>query len=270
MIVHGMPDHEYHAQPGLSSTGARALLKAPALFLHELTAGREGKRSFDVGHAAHAKILGVGSGTITYPAEHITPSGAVSTSKATVAWAEQQRAAGLVPVSAQDVVAVDGMAEAVLADADARAVLEGAAGREVSIFAEVDGVPVRARFDILGDGVGGDLKTARDASPRGFNRAVGDHGYHVQQQWYDDAHLAAVGSRLTDFRFIVVEVTAPYLVGVYDLDLMWMDAAARAAQKARARWRECVQSGVWPAYGATTLTAPTWAVYDDEEMELKL
>ncbi len=269
-IAYGMDEASYHSHPALSSTGARALLRAPRLFRHEQTSGRAGKRSFDVGHAAHAAILGVGGQTIIYPEEHLTPSGNVSTSKATVAWAEEQRAAGLVPVSPEDAVSVAGMTEAVLADPDARRLLESAAGREVSVFAEVDGVPSRARFDILGDEIGGDLKTGRDASPAGFNRAVGAHGYHVQAQWYDDVRHAVVGSRLDEFKFIAVEVTPPFLVGVYDLDLMWMDAAARAARKARARFRECMESGVWPGYGAMTLTAPAWAVYDDDEMELKL
>lgn len=269
-IVHGMPEDEYHARPELSSTGARALLRAPKLFRHEQTATRAGKRSFDLGHAVHAAVLGVGQQTVTYPDEHLTPSGNVSTSKGTAAWAEEQRASGLVPVSPGDAASVAGMREAVLADPDARRVMEAAAGREVSVFAEVDGVPVRARLDVLGDGLGGDLKSGRDASPAGFNRAVGAHGYHIQQQWYDDAHNAATGSRLEEFKFIAVEVAPPYLVGVYDLDFMWMDAAARAARKARARFRECAESGDWPGYGSMTLTAPTWAVYDEDEMELKL
>lgn len=269
-IVHGMPEVEYHARPELSSTGARTLLKAAKLFRHEQTNQRAGSRSFDLGHAVHAKVLGVGMPTIVYPDEHLTPSGFVSTSKATVAWAEEQRANGLVPVSADDARNVDGAAEAVLAEPAARGLLEEAADREVSVFGEVDGVPIRARFDILGHLVGGDLKSSRDASPAGFNRAVGNYGYHIQQQWYDDAHKAATGSRLEDFRFIVVEMSDPFLVGVYELDFLWMDAAARAVKKARARFLECSESGVWPGYGSTTLTAPTWAVYDDEETELKL
>lgn len=270
MIVKDMREAEYHARPELSSTGARALLKAPRLFHHEQNTMRAGKRAFDVGHAAHAAILGVGEQTITYPAEHLTPSGNVSTSKATVAWAEEQRAAGLVPVSPEDAVKVAGMKEAVLADPDARRLLEAAAEREVSIFTEVDGVPVRARFDILGAGIGGDLKTCRDASREGFNRAVKAHGYHIQQQWYDDAHLAETGSRLEDFKFIAVEVAPPFLVGMWDLDFMWMDAAARDVRRARERFRECTASGIWPGYGSGTLIAPAYAVYDDEEMELKL
>src|SRR5690606_8673255 len=165
---------------------------------------------------------------------------------------------------------VDGMAEAVLADLDARAVLEGIAGREVSIITEVEGVPVRARFDLY-DGVdAADLKSSRDASPKGFNRSVGSYGYHVQKRWYDDAHTAETGNPLRSFKFIAVESTAPYLVGVYDLDVMWDDVAAGATQKARSLYRECAETGVWPGYGAQTLTAPTWAVFDADAEEMRV
>src|SRR5690606_27628933 len=127
------------------------------------------------------KILGVGANTVTYPAEHLTPSGNVSTKAATIEWEKEQRANGLIPITVHDARRVDAMAEAVLADADARQVLESIQGREVSIIQDVQGVPCRARFDLY-DGINaGDLKTARDASPRGFNRSVGAYGYHIQQ-----------------------------------------------------------------------------------------
>src|SRR5690606_11916220 len=109
-IIHGMPDAEYHTRPELSSTGARLLLDSPAKFKYRMDHPQPGKRDYDIGHAAHAKILGVGSGTIGYPEEHITPSGNVSTKAATVAWAEEQRALGLVPVSPWDVAKVNAMA----------------------------------------------------------------------------------------------------------------------------------------------------------------
>jgi hypothetical protein len=92
----------------------------------------------------------------------------------------------------------------------------------------------------------------------------------VQQAWYDDAHQAETGQALESLKFIVVESAPPHLVGVYELDFMWTDLAAGQAQKARKLWRECTDSGVWPGYGAATLTAPTWAVYDADEEEIKI
>lgn len=270
-IVHDLGDETYHAHPALSSTGARKILEAPAIYRHYMDTPRAGKRAFDVGHVAHAKVLGVGTGVIAYPKEHLTPSGNVSTKKATEDWATEQRAQGLAPVSPHDLVSVDAMAEALLAHTDARHVLETVTGREVSAFTNIDGVNVKARFDIY-DGVNAaDLKTSRDASPKGFNTAVGRHGYHIQDQWYREAHTNITGTDLEQFSFLVVETTAPYLVGVYTLDFMWEDIAKERTKQARDLWKHCTETGEWAGYSSATLTPPTWAVFEaDEEEEIRV
>lgn len=265
-----MSESAYHSRKELSSTGARRILDSPARFRYFEDNPQPHKAVFDLGSAAHTKILGVGANTIEYPAEHLTPTGNVSTSKATVAWEQEQRENGLIPITSKDARRVDRMAEAVLADPDARQVLEGIQGREVSIVQDVQGVPCRARFDLY-DGINaGDLKTARDASPRGFNRSVGTYGYHIQQAFYGDVHHAETGDQLRSFKFIVVEAAAPHMVGVYELDPMWMDVAAGKVFNARETYKRCVETNTWPGYGAATLTAPTWVVFEGEEEEIKI
>jgi hypothetical protein len=270
VIVHDMSDAEYHSRSELSSTGARRLLDSPARFRYWADHPQPTKAAFDLGTAVHAKILGVGAPIVLYPEEHLTPSGNVSTKAATVAWEAEQRAQGVTPIGRADAARVDAMAEAVLADDEARPILERVTGREVTIIQEIDGVPVRARFDIYGDGEAADLKTGRNASPQAFNRSVSTFGYHLQRRWYDDTHAAETGSRLTAFPLIVVESAPPHLVGVYDLDLMYHDKAGEDCQKARRRYRECVERGRWPGYGRATLTAPPWVVYDDETEEIQV
>lgn len=260
-----MPEDQYHSRPELSSTGARRLLDSPARFRYWADNPQPPKAAFDVGTAAHSKILGVGAGTIVYPDEHLTPSGNVSTKAATVEWAAEQRAAGMVPIGRVDASRIDAMAEAVLADPDARDVLEAISGREVTIIADVEGVPTRARFDMYDPTRAGDLKTARDASPKGFNTAVGRHGYHIQERWYADAHEAETGTKIGPFKFVVVESAPPHLVGVYELDFMWEEIARVKVAEARDLYRRCVEANRWPGYGAATLTPPTWAVYENED-----
>lgn len=269
-IIPDMPETEYHRHPALSSTGARKLLESPAKYKWEQDHPQPHKDAYDLGSAVHTKILGVGANVITYPDEHLTPSGAVSTKAATVAWADQKRAEGFVLIGSTQAAQVDGMAESVLAHPEARRILETVAGREVSIITEIDGVPVRARFDIY-DGVkAADLKSARDASPKGFNTAVGRYGYHVQDRWYSEAHTAVTGTELEAFKFLVVESSAPYLVGVYDLDFMWEDLAKERTKHARELYRACTATNTWPGYQSATLTPPTWAVYENEEQEVEI
>lgn len=269
-IVFDMPEDDYHRHPALSSTGARRLLESPAKFDYERRHPRPGRTAFDVGTAAHTKVLGVGAGVIAYPDEHLTPGGNVSTKAATTAWAEEQRAKGLTPVSPGQIRAVDEMSESVLAKPEARAILESVDGREVSLFADVEGVPSRARFDIYNGVRAGDLKTADDASPAGFNKAVARYGYHIQDRWYGDTHTAITGTELESFTFLVVEKSAPYLVGVYQLDYLWEDIAKNRVKRARELFRECNASGEWPGYESGTLTPPTWAMFDADAEDIQL
>lgn len=268
MIYDAMPEDTYHSRPELSSTGARRLLDSPARFRYWQDHPQPPKQAFDVGTAAHSKILGVGASIVVYPDEHLTPSGNVSTKAATVEWAKAQRDAGLVPVGAVEACRVDAMAEAVLADADARAVLERITGREVSIITDVEGVPTRARFDMYDGTHAGDLKTTRDASPRGFNKSIASFGYHLQEQWYRDAHKAETGRDLESFEFVVVEAAPPHLVAVYDVDFSYREAAQTKTREARELWRRCTETDTWPGYGRQTLIAPTWVVIEDEEVEV--
>ena len=273
-IVKNLPDAEYHARPELSSTGARMLLPeykgSPKKFQWAKTHPRN-SRAFDVGHAVHAKVLGVGAGTVEYPEEHLTPSGNVSTKAATVAWETEQREAGLTPISPFEAASIDAMAEAVLKHESARPLLEVAVHREVSVFADVDGVPCRARFDALSDEtrrgvIAVDLKSATDATPFGFMRDAHKHGYDVQEGWYRDVYTASEGHDITEFWFIVLEKTGPYEVGVRSLTDEWVRMGRAKAARARDIFRECTGRGVWPGYDSKPeyVAPPTYAVIDFE------
>ena len=261
-IIFDMSDAEYHGRKELSSTQARQILDSPAKYKY--WQGRENNsHAFDIGKAVHARVLGVGAQAVAYPDDVLAANGAAST-KAAKEWADSARADGLIPMKATDLRPIEDMAEAVLAHAEARQILEDAPAREVSLFADVDGVPSRARFDIYGVTSGADLKTAVDASPDGFNRAVNAHSLHVQEAWYRDVHRAETGTDLDEFKFLVVEKTAPYLVAVYDLDIVWRDIGRERAAEARQRWLHATTTGVWPGYESQTLSCPPFVFYDHE------
>lgn len=270
-----MSDVDYHSRPELSSTGARLLLPeykgSPRKFQWQQTHKRS-SAAFDFGHVVHAKVLGVGLGIAEYPLEHLTPSGNVSTSKATVAWAAEQRAAGFTIVSPDDAAKGNAMAEAVLKHETAKPLFEVAAHREVSVFAEVDGVPMRARFDALSDetrnGVYGvDLKTTTDATKHGFERAVASYGYDVQVAHYDDTYRASEGRPVDEFFIVAVEKSGPFEVGVFKLPDVWLDMGRTKAATARRIYRDCIDiTGDWPGYDPQiqVLDPPTWLVFEHE------
>lgn len=266
-IVYDMPEAEYHRRPELSSTEARRLLDSPAKFKWAQTHPQAPKAEFDLGHAVHEKVLGVGGGITVIPDDVLASNGAVST-KAAKEFIEAARADGLTPIKRDVADVVDAMAEAVLAHPSARVLLEQDGGHpEASVFATDPDteIEMRARFDYLAR-IAVDLKTARDASPNGFARAAADHGYHVQRGHYLDT-LEFAGGNADGFVFVVVESTAPYLVGVYRLNSEFEDLGVRQARHARRIYRECILNDSWPGYGDNiqSLMAPFWLVADAAE-----
>lgn len=278
-IVYGLEESLYHSNPALSSTGARKLLESPARFDYWRKHPEPHKDAFDIGTAVHSKVLGTGWGVIEYPAEHLTDSGKVSTKAATVAWVAEQRAKGMVVVTPSQTAHINGMVDAVLAHPDARELFEQSGNPEASIFAtdENTGVDVRARFDFLPDLTGADpwcvdLKTtAKSAAGPEFLKTVANFGYHVQQEWYLHALELVTGEFFGRMKFVVVETYAPYLVAVHELSEQFAEIGAEKGKRARARFAECTAAGIWPGYeSGDPLQPPMWAIYEDDEIELKL
>jgi len=275
-IIHNLDERTYHARPELSSTQARQILDSPARYRWQLTQPARTSDSFDVGHAAHAKILGVGGQVVEYPDEHLTPSGAVSTKAATVAWADEQRANGYIPITAQHARHIDAMAENVLAHAEARALLEQPGHAEASVFARCDetGIDLRARFDYLPDldspdPIAVDLKTTGTrATAREFARSVHTYGYYVQQGHYLDTLRLETGRDDIGFRYICVEKNAPHMVAVHELDTVYGDIGIDEARSARRILRACLENDSWPTglEDVGLIDAPGWLL-DEHGMD---
>lgn len=263
-IVLDLDERVYHAHSALSSTGARWLLKAPALFRHRREQPEAPKKEFDLGHAVHAKVLGVGAPIAVIPDDVLASNGALST-KAAKEWVEQARAGGKVPLKRDIAETIDGMAEAVLADAAELFEQDGHA--EASLFATdpETGVELRARFDYLAP-VGVDLKTtAKLASPAKWPYTVYDLGYDVQQGHYQHVRRLVEGD--FPFVFVAVETEPPYLVGQYQLDREFTEMADGKARRAREVYARCLETGLWPrrTKQIQLIAPPMSAVYDYQD-----
>ena len=271
-VIDQMSDAEYHADPveggSLSATGAKAILRSPAHYKwqqeHEVI-----KSTFDLGHAVHSMVLGIGLGVVAIPDELLASNGAASTKEAKSFIAEA-RLAGQVPLKADVVDECKAITESVLAHPVARKLLEIPGKSEQSLFAEdkESGVWLRARIDRLPDQNPNpttiiDLKTAVSADPRDFGRSAAEYGYDIQSEFYQHVLKLARGDWETNFRFIVVEKSAPYLVSVIELDSEYASIGRQRMGRAIDLYAECVESGEWPGYDPIEhlVGPPTWLAY---------
>lgn len=273
-IYPGIPDEEYHGDRGsLSSSGARLLLppSTPAHFRHAMDTPRKPKREFDFGHIAHRLLLGEGARFEVLHPEVVglkADGTAASNPRATAGWKqaeEDARAAGRVPVHADDHAKAEAMVSAVRRHETAGPLFaEGVA--EVSLFAEdpETGVRLRARPDwwteVDGRATFVDFKTTVTAEPATFTRkATRDFGYHVQAAFYRRA-AALLGLGDVRFLFVAVEKTSPHLPSVVEFDAEALAEADRLVTQAISTYAECCATGRWPGYppGIHLASLPPW------------
>ena len=259
-IHDGLDEVTYFADPALSQSQAKTLLSCPARYRWEIEHPREDTTAFDVGHAAHAKVLGVGAEIVAIDVD----------SKRGKAWtepADAARAAGAIPLLRKDADAVNAMAEAVLRHPMARAILEaeGKAEQSLKWTDEPTGLDLRGRIDWLttmGDGTPflADLKTSVSADPADFGKSIANFGYGLQSAWYRAGYRAITGEDAV-FGFIVVEKTAPHFVSVGQADARANERGEQQMRDALDTFRRCTETGIWPAYGDDFLTfpSPRWA-----------
>lgn len=268
--VYEMSDLEYHAHPALSSTGARKLLppSCPALFQWEREHGRPDTRAFDMGHAAHKLALGVGPDIVELPYDSMRTAAAKD-------FVEQARAAGKVPLKADDYATVKAMAAALRAHSFAGLLFEPDSGRaEAALFWDDDptGIGRRAKLDWLPNKTDGrlvvpDYKTADSAEPAQFARSVVNYGYHQQSGWYLDAVTALDLGDDPVFVFVVQEKRPPFIVSVIQLDVEALRIGRMLNRRAIDLFIECTAANHWPGYaeGVELTTLPFWYTRDFED-----
>lgn len=121
-------------------------------------------------------------------------------------------------------------------------------------------IPCKARFDVVGPWLT-DLKTTRDASPKGFSRSIAQYGYHIQGAHYI-AGARANGLEPKGFLFACVETEAPYLTAGYMLGDASLAQGEAERQEALLLYARCLHEDRWPGYNndrIDVIDLPFWA-----------
>lgn len=265
-FVYDLDEVEYHAHPtSLSVTGAKVLLKAPALFDWQRK-NTVYKSVWDFGSAAHAEVLGVGCPIVV----HEYDPEKVKSPKSTNAWKAQQvevRASGGVLLLPDEHAQVRAMAAQLKNHRLAMQLLSSGAA-EVSAFVNDDetGVTMRSRFDWLAPDIITDYKSCASANPMDWAGRYGvikKLGYDNQAEWYLDV-ARRLGHSARAFAWIAQEKDPPYLVSVIYADEEALDVARERNRFARQVFRDCTGSGIWPGYlddrsfAQVSLSFPAW------------
>lgn len=297
-ILYDEPEASYHRRhlDVASNSGLKILdEKSPAHYWHWCQYPEEDRNTaaLDFGAAFHAAVLEPDAFARRYcvtPADAparptIRQVHAKKPSPATleqIAWWQRWDAdhTGLTMLAADDYDTIQGMAakqrDQVLQVPDRGGKLIKIRGSELFDLCQKEvtlrwtdprtGVECKARVDLACAELrfGGDLKSAVDASPDGFARAVHRYRYHQQDAHYMDG-ADACGAPWDTFLFFASEKTKPYEPGVYYVPPVARERGRVLRDRALATLKTCLDSGRWPGYTPTIteLILPAYAYYDE-------
>jgi hypothetical protein len=271
-----IPEGDYHADPTtLSASGAKVLLgkRPPSADGDALLFGR----------LAHTVILEpdkLDTYAVLDPDEiGVKANGdKADNPTATKAWKDAVFAAkrdGLTVISPKTLTRARALAGAVKAHPEASRLLAAATGHEVSAYADhPTGARVRARFDLIGPGFIGDIKTTFDGNPDDFGRTMHKYLYHVSAANYLDI-ARANGHDADRFDLICVEKEptpgGAYRVSVLEIHPDAIDLGRELMAEACNRWLALGKRVDLPSYGDDrhVIDLPAYA-YDTEPVELNL
>ncbi|MFW1676414.1 PD-(D/E)XK nuclease-like domain-containing protein [Pontibacter sp. JAM-7] len=258
-VFPGIPNADYHAGEGLSSSALKLLLKSPLHYKHQYIDGNrtESTAAMLMGSLVHTMVLEPDE----LEHDYLIIDASTRTTKAYKEAAEF--AGNRTPVLLTELDSAAEIANAVLAHPTAANLLRGSQNEHSVYWMERDGLLCKCRPDIWRPDIGvvADLKTTTDASPGDFAKQIANLGYHISAEWYLRGIEKATGTRPDTWAWVVVEKSAPFAVQIYEAD---SDMLAKAADKIDAALdllAECQRTGHWPAYqdGIQKIYLPAWA-----------
>jgi exodeoxyribonuclease VIII len=269
-LKQGISSKEYHESAGLSRSAILDLLRSPLHYKQNLLTPKKPTPAMVVGTAIHTRLIEPHKFDNQYCYEP-------SIDKRTKAGKEEYAAFQLVNegktiLDAKQKELIEGIADSFDV---ANWIEENTNGKvyiEPSIWFVHRGVLCKARPDILVEGNDAiiivDIKTAKDASKKGFERSIANYGLHIQAAHYTNA-LKSISAKPVYFYFLVIEKHKPYDYAVYALDLKFYEIANNSIEKAVSRYKTAHEKDVWTGYNKSvqTIAPPVWMEYQAMEME---
>lgn len=272
-----MTTAEYRAHPALNFSVLKNMLVSAAHFKKGQETEREETIDMRLGSNVHGYWLeGIEPKFVTRP--DVYPDGSVdqdgnpkkfnANAKVCRSWIQSQT---LPILTAEEAERQTRMCRALRGSPQAVLALHNCPGREVPILFEYDGVKLKALLDAYGFPKGQpfilDLKKVQDASPAAFAKRVAGYSYDMQLYLYGLALASQEGLEEPPAgAWQVVEDSEAAVVVHYDFSEEWRENGRRKFEYCIRRWKECTESGKWPAYGdgVLKLDLPKWAEWREE------
>lgn len=268
-----IPLEAYHEQltvtPSISSSGLRQIDAESPLHYFDgsyLNSDREPpeyKAHFSVGTAVHMLLMGESGFKEKFA---VRPKQFKDWRTADAQrWRDETFAAGLDILTADELEDIKGIAKSVAAEPlIAQGLFDGVPEATMVWHDPETGVMLKARPDQLQPGADliADLKTCASADGMSCRRSIAEHGYHMQLGLAAEGYEILTGRPVPDdgCLLLFVEKKRPYAVNIKPVSAESIHYGRRQIRRAVRRFAKCLETGVWPGYDDSGITAylPGW------------
>ena len=260
-----MSNEEYHAKTKYeSSTTVRKVLVSPKKYLYDKTAESVPTKAMEEGTAIHTYFL---ENELFKNRYCFKPKAFNGRTKEGKQWMEEHGHLNVLAAEWEENLIH--MNHSFL-DSPAKIIYDIKGLTELSYFSEdLSGIKAKCRPDwISSDGhTVVDLKTTQDASPKGFQKSIGQFGYHIQSSFYMRV-LQNLDVPVKEFIFIAIEKTAPFCVGVYRASTEMLEEGNKKVDEAINQILWCKENDSYPDYTPNeieTISLPPWMTKKSEQ-----
>lgn len=268
-----MSNKDYHAQPSISSSQLKDVLRSPAHFYAKyLAEDREPSKETDdmrLGSAVHLLFLEpeIYSENIAIP-----PAGDRRYVEVKKAYAEfEENSKGKIILTQEQEKLAQGMAKSLRNHLFNQIVMQGKGHREASIFyTDYDtGLDCRIRPDYhiapcddWPNGLIIDLKTTDDARPKAFAKTMANFSYHISAAMYCEGFKTHYNTEnYPAFAWLVVERARPFSCAAYELTENTRNIGLLKMREAFELIAKCHSHNEWQSYPQIIqpIELPNWA-----------
>ena len=272
-VLLGYDESTYHSRPELSKTQLDQFLVSPLNYwdknLKEGVKPFEATSSMRIGSMVHKLFL---EGDEAFAKEYAAPPSegvkkptsaqlnaknpSDKTKEQIKAWDEYMASTeGKSPIIPIEYATALNCVEALQGDEGVEECVSYITDPEVTIiYPAPSKVRMRSRLDGVTQKGIIDLKTTRDASPKGFMQSVNKYNYGLQQYIYSLAFYEAYGKWPEYFIFVVVETAPPYHTALYTLKQERVDYWKPIVDRKLNQFAYCREMGKWPGMNDGKIT----------------
>ena len=258
-----MSEPSYFDVDAVNWSTLKNMRDSPLAYLHGVENPRQDTAALMIGRAAHSLIFEPHK----FTTEFAIYEGGDRRGKAWLEFkAENDGKTILKPDEIDEVVR---MAEAVRRHPLVQPYLVGAQFEQPLFWRDpTTGIRCKARADWIVPGVLLDFKTCRSVDGRRFGAEAARFGYHLQMAHYRNGVRYALGWMPKKVLLVAAEKTAPYDVGVFEIDSVTMDIAETEVTDLLMKLQAHMQADEWPGRYSEeqALQLPAW-VYEDDEAD---